>query len=208
MTDHIVEVPKKVLSPAAQAVLDAAFSEYDCEALYSLTEEQHASKIAAAALSALAVRIKGADAIRQDILAIATELEGHSCHYSATLLTRAADLLQRQYPQPVPVSERLPEPNTKVLAYYFNSHGKGRTICAIWVPANSREVTGDDSFIISEPDEGCWTEGWYEQIENWEDLGWVYVYEGEVAYWQPLPEWPAYALPLPGAFEKTRGSNQ
>lgn len=91
MTDHFVEVHKKVLSPAAQAVLDAAFSEYDCEALYSLTEEQHASKIAAAALRALAQQLRlelplgdtDADdgvfaahhAITVAILAIATELE-------------------------------------------------------------------------------------------------------------------------------------
>ena len=43
----------KQLSPAAQAVLDAAFPTYDCEALYSLTEEQHAGMIAAAALRGL-----------------------------------------------------------------------------------------------------------------------------------------------------------
>ena len=136
------------------------------------------------------------DELTRHLLTKAATEKANHCHYSATLLTRAADLLQRlSSPQPVPVSERLPEPNTKVLAYYFNSHGKGRTICAIWVPANSREVTGDDS--ISEPDEDYWPEGWYEQIENWEDLGWVNVYEGEVAYWQPLPKWPAYVLPLP-----------
>jgi hypothetical protein len=45
------------LSPAAQAVMDAAFSVYDCEALYSLTEEQHASMIAAATLRAAADQV-------------------------------------------------------------------------------------------------------------------------------------------------------
>ena len=79
------------LSPAAQAVLDAAFSVYDCEALYSLTEEQHASMIAAAALRAAADQVAPSDAveprnylpasiecqrIRKELLAIATELEG------------------------------------------------------------------------------------------------------------------------------------
>ena len=64
------------LSPAAQAVLDAAFPVYDeDEHLYVVSGEQHAAMIAAAALRALAVRIKGADAIRQDILDIADELE-------------------------------------------------------------------------------------------------------------------------------------
>ena len=51
------------LSPAAQAVLDAA---EPCDEMESAI---------AAALRALAVRINGADDIRQDILDIATELE-------------------------------------------------------------------------------------------------------------------------------------
>ena len=54
------------LSPAAQAVLDAA-----CE---SLDHRGYISDQVAAALRALAVRIHGADAIRQDILDIADEL--------------------------------------------------------------------------------------------------------------------------------------
>ena len=56
------------LSPAAQAVLDAFFASDDWE-----DEPPHAN--IAAALRALAVRIKGADAIRQDVLDIADELE-------------------------------------------------------------------------------------------------------------------------------------
>jgi hypothetical protein len=106
--------------------------------------------------------------------------------------------------QPVPVSERLPEPSVKVLAHYFNALGKGRTICAIWVPAKSRSDEGDldaDDFLEydEESDKYHWPEGWYEAIENWEELGWAKVYEGEIAYWQPLPQWPANALPTPEA---------
>jgi hypothetical protein len=52
------------LSPAAQAVLDA------------YVDEDRAGRLAvAAALRALAVRINGADAIRQDVLDIVNELE-------------------------------------------------------------------------------------------------------------------------------------
>ena len=54
------------LSPAAQAVMAAYYSEIPLTGRNRL----------AAALRALAVRINGADAIRQDILAIAEELEG------------------------------------------------------------------------------------------------------------------------------------
>ena len=55
---------KSSLSPAAQAILDAYgdFEAADTDAM-------------AAALRALAVRIKGADGIRQDVLDIADELE-------------------------------------------------------------------------------------------------------------------------------------
>ncbi len=59
MTDH--------LSPAAQAVLDA-FNGYH--------ETTNRRIKLAAALYTLAVRIKGADNIRQDVLDIAAELEG------------------------------------------------------------------------------------------------------------------------------------
>jgi hypothetical protein len=54
------------LSPASQAILDAIDSK-DGESDVS---------VAIAVLRALAVRIKGADAIRLDVLSIADELEG------------------------------------------------------------------------------------------------------------------------------------
>jgi hypothetical protein len=56
----------KQLSPAAQAVLDAAFPAYDDETLYIATGEQHAGKIAAAALRAASARM--------------TDLVGDICH--------------------------------------------------------------------------------------------------------------------------------
>jgi hypothetical protein len=56
------------LSPAAQAVMDAFWKDLDFR-------EDFTPRNIAAALRALAVRINGADAIRQDILDIAIELE-------------------------------------------------------------------------------------------------------------------------------------
>lgn len=58
------------LSPAAQAVLDAGM-EHSGPAF-----EPVVRRMTAAALRALAVRIKGADGIRQDVLDIVNELEG------------------------------------------------------------------------------------------------------------------------------------
>tara|TARA_R110000868_G_scaffold29897_9_gene111263 strand:+ start:2798 stop:3046 length:249 start_codon:yes stop_codon:yes gene_type:complete len=78
----------KQLSPEAQAVLDAAFPAYDDETLYIATGEQHAGKIAAAALRAAINQVVSPDPcgddccitvceqIRSDFLSIANELEG------------------------------------------------------------------------------------------------------------------------------------
>ena len=55
------------LSPAAEAIFFAADG---------MQPRQYRGRALGAALRALAVRVKGADAIRQDILDIATELEG------------------------------------------------------------------------------------------------------------------------------------
>jgi hypothetical protein len=59
------------LSPAAQAIADAAIE-------WEINPECYSREIAAAALRALAVRIKGADNIRQDVLDIAAELDGET----------------------------------------------------------------------------------------------------------------------------------
>lgn len=59
------------LSPAAQAVLDA----FDDACKIGAFQEHWQEDCLAAALRALAVRINGADAIRQDVLDIADELE-------------------------------------------------------------------------------------------------------------------------------------
>ena len=62
------------LSPVAQAVRNA-YHEI-CEDYIETWLNFNHNRGLAAALRALAVRINGADAIRQDILDIATELEG------------------------------------------------------------------------------------------------------------------------------------
>jgi hypothetical protein len=103
--------------------------------------------------------------------------------------------------EPVPVSERLPEPHTKVIAHYLNDLGNSRTILAEWVPAKSRtdDCLVDDDFAEydEEADEYYWPEGWYESIENWDDYGAVFVHEGMITHWQPLPPRPHHALPVP-----------
>lgn len=45
-----------------------------------------------------------------ELRSTASGWESHSYPQNAALITRAADMLERQHPQPVPVSERLPGP--------------------------------------------------------------------------------------------------
>ena len=71
------------LSPAAQAVMDAAFPAYADKALYVVSGEQHAGLIAAAAIRAAAQQLCYARGpgmvVDVDVLeAIITELEGHA----------------------------------------------------------------------------------------------------------------------------------
>jgi len=78
MTNQLPDATKMVLSPAAQAVYDAAWPVYDDEALYVATAEQHAGMIAAAALRAAADQVMPGrpHPHRAQLLAIAAELEG------------------------------------------------------------------------------------------------------------------------------------
>ncbi|ATW62737.1 hypothetical protein SCBWM1_gp53 [Synechococcus phage S-CBWM1] len=103
--------------------------------------------------------------------------------------------LERYHPVWTPVSEALPDPSRKVLAFYRNDLGKGRIVVAQWVPANTEEVLSDadSSDNNEELDKFFLPEGWYEQVDNWDDwddLGSLQIDEGIVTHWMPLPKSP------------------
>jgi len=98
----------------------------------------------------------------------------------------------------IPVGERLPESERTVLAYYLNSHGKGRRIRAEYIAAKTKGADdGWDSDCDADYDEATdqsyWPCGWYEVMDNWDGLTHVAVTEGEVTHWMPLPAAPATA---------------
>lgn len=80
-----------------------------------------------------------------------------------------------------------------VLVYYKNSAGKGRTIKARFVPRFTQESSGEVSEDCDEYLEGKDTyyllEGWYEQIDNWDDYAEVFVHKTP-SHWMPLPSSP------------------
>lgn len=95
-------------------------------------------------------------------------------------------------PEWVAVSEKMPEPGVPVLACYTNHLGNTRRIRAFWTPANTTE-SGDDS-DIGVYDEATDTyydpAGWYECMDNWDEYSAIFVNEGEVTHWMPLPAAP------------------
>lgn len=104
----------------------------------------------------------------------------------------------------IPVSERLPESERTVLAFYLNSHGKGRRVRAEYIAAKTKSA--DDGWDSDEPadydeqeDEYFWPADWYEVMDNWDDLTHMVIHEGEVTHWMPLPAAPGAAQSAPKA---------
>lgn len=90
----------------------------------------------------------------------------------------------------IKVSDRLPFPGVKVIAYYKNINGKGRRIRAEWVPKFSMEDDGEfqGDCDYDEHGDAFWPEGWYETNEH-EETSWRV--DEEVTHWTQLPPPPA-----------------
>ena len=110
-----------------------------------------------------------------------------------SLSARLAQLEQQT--QWISVEAQLPESERTVLAYYLNSHGKGRRVRAEYIAAKTKSA--DDGWDSDEPadydeqaDEYFWPAGWYEVVDNWDDLTHMVIHEGKVTHWLPLPAAP------------------
>jgi len=136
-----------------------------------------------------------------------SEAKGTARHFASALQVaeqRIRDLqlemLANGEAQSVPegwiaVSERLPEPGKVVMAYYKNYVGDDRIICAFHAPKHTLEVACHDDESCFDYDEATDTdymaEGWLEKINNWGEYTSIYVFEGGVTHWMPLPAAPA-----------------
>jgi hypothetical protein len=82
--------------------------------------------------------------------------------------------------------ESVPKTGRKVILFYKNRLNVGRTVIARWLTdEQATEIDADDVGL-----EG----GWYECIDNWDDLTEVAIHEGEPSHWMPLPAPPIEAL--------------
>ncbi|MDT4867311.1 hypothetical protein FQZ97_1022130 [compost metagenome] len=113
----------------------------------------------------------------------------------AELRRMVEQLAQRQQvgQQWISVSERLPEPGKKVIAFYSNLLCKDRRIMACYYGHRQREGYIEDccNYDYDEAtDTYWWPAGWYECIENWDDFSHLMVSEGEITHWMPLQAAP------------------
>ena len=107
----------------------------------------------------------------------------------------------------IPTADQMPDSGRTVLACYTNALGNVRRIRAAWVAAKTEEANTDSE--ISEYDEASDTfydpEGWYEQIDNWDDYSAVAVHQGDITHWMPLPDPPVATDPVIGTFDSVEG---
>lgn len=81
--------------------------------------------------------------------------------------------------------------NRTVLIFYKNECDKDRTIKAKYVGKHTVEHCGDDALDFDEDEFGniWWPEGWYEEIDNWDDYASAFVNHSPT-HWMPLPKAP------------------
>lgn len=114
--------------------------------------------------------------------------------YALRLERFAAAVLEKaQTPAWIPVSQQMPPVSRGVLAFYKNALGHGRIIRAEWIPAKTivADTEDQESDYDEATDEFYVPQGWYEKINNWDDYSSVFVGEGTITHWMPLPAPPA-----------------
>ena len=81
----------------------------------------------------------------------------------------------------------------KIIVYYKNENGKGRTVVAKFVPRFSEECDCDDGgsweYSPQDDDKYYTKEGWYEVAENFDEYGGFGLHH-KPTHWMPLPKPP------------------
>lgn len=93
----------------------------------------------------------------------------------------------------IKVTDQLPEHGKAVLVCYTTHHSNKQVIVVGHYLERFREEsrTDEDNYEYREEDDSYYIiEGWHEQQRNWDDYASIYIHEGVVTHWAPLPETP------------------
>ena len=87
-----------------------------------------------------------------------------------------------------------PAHGREVLLTYKNSNGNRRIVVGYFYEADKEEAGYDDDgssqTYNEEKDAYYYNEGWYELQDNWGDYAAIWICEGDITHWQPLPMSP------------------
>ena len=94
----------------------------------------------------------------------------------------------------ISVKDELPPAQSKVIAFYRNSHGNGRTVMAQYITPLTvlccdfyDDYADYEADFVDGDDEGFVKESWHEIIDNWPDYSSCEIINGEVTHWMPKP---------------------
>ena len=94
----------------------------------------------------------------------------------------------------IKVTDQMPEHGKDVLVCYTTHHSSKQVIVVGRYFERFREEarTDEDNYEYREDDDSYYVvEGWYEQQRNWdENCASIYIQEGHITHWAPLPETP------------------
>ena len=76
-----------------------------------------------------------------------------------------------------------------ILVYYKNCFDKGRMVIACYIEPFTEESDNDYAEYSEEHDNYFTPEGWYEQIENWDEYSGLLITD-TITHWMPLPTKP------------------
>lgn len=108
-------------------------------------------------------------------------LGAHKSNYEiGDLISRLVDRLEWQ-----PI-ETAPKDGKQILVYYKNDLGKNRIIKAHYIQKFTEESNEDFAEYSEEKDDYYTPEGWYEDIDNWDDYSHVKL-QHSPTHWMPLP---------------------
>lgn len=111
---------------------------------------------------------------------------------SETLASHKSELMRFVRDNWRSVGDELPDSSKKVLACFERKNGIKITITAFY--AGKYRIEDDMSDIdldyCEEEDQYYLPEGWYEQIENWDEYSFLTCSFGKVTHWKPLDQLP------------------
>lgn len=121
----------------------------------------------------------------------------HACSEAAAAI-RELVAERARMPEWISTADQMPESGQIVLAFHLSQLDKPRRIRAAYIKKMTQEAS-PESDLDCDYDEATdtfyWPEGWYEQMEHWEEYTAVILAEDiQVTHWMPLPDPPGDLL--------------